>query len=130
MLLTFLLHTFLFAFCIIAAQTDLYKVLQLDKSANERDLKRAYRTLSKKYHPDKASGDEKKFLEVTEAYETLTNSETRKIYDQYGFDGLENHKKTGGRPQHNPFDLFSQFFGSGGQRQQGVRKGPDMDVKL
>ncbi|KAK5941355.1 DnaJ- protein scj1 [Knufia obscura] len=109
--------------------TDLYKILQLDKSANDRDLKRAYRTLSKKYHPDKSSGDETKFLEVAEAYETLSDPTTRKIYDQYGHDGLANHKRTGGAQQHNPFDLFSQFFG-GGRGQQGVRRGHDMEVKL
>lgn len=114
----------------LAAQQDLYKILQLDKSCNERDLKRAYRTLSKKYHPDKSSGDEQKFLEVAEAYETLSDATTRKIYDQYGHEGLANHKRTGGAQQHNPFDLFSQFFGGGGRQQPGVRRGHDMEVKL
>jgi len=116
----------------LAATTqDLYKILQLDRSCNDKDLKRAYRTLSKKYHPDKTTGDEQKFLEVAEAYEALSDPTTRKIYDQYGHDGLANHKRGGGGQQHNPFDLFSQFFGGGGQRHQpGVRRGPDMEVKL
>lgn len=118
--------------CLAATQTDLYKILQLDKSCSERDLKRAYRTLSKKYHPDKSSGDETKFLEVAEAYEALSDPTTRKIYDQYGHEGLANHKRGGGAQQHNPFDLFSQFFGGGGGRGGGqqVRRGPDMEVKL
>lgn len=116
--------------CLAATNTDLYKILQLDKSCNDRDLKRAYRTLSKKYHPDKATGDESKFLEVTEAYEALSDPTTRKIYDQYGHEGLANHKRGGGQQAHNPFDLFSQFFGGGGRQQQGVRRGPDMEVKL
>ena len=127
----FALFLFLVATCLAATSKDLYKVLQLDKSCSDRDLKRAYRTLSKKYHPDKSSGDEQKFLEVAEAYEALSDPTTRKIYDQYGHDGLANHKQRGGQQQHNPFDLFSQFFGGGGQRQQqGVRRGPDMEVKL
>lgn len=117
--------------CLAATTQDLYKILQLDRSCNDKDLKRAYRTLSKKYHPDKTTGDEQKFLEVAEAYEALSDPTTRKIYDQYGHDGLANHKRGGGGQQHNPFDLFSQFFGGGGQRHQpGVRRGPDMEVKL
>lgn len=120
----------LLTLALAATQQDFYKILQLEKSCNDRDLKRAYRTLSKKYHPDKSSGDEQKFLEVAEAYETLSDPTTRKIYDQYGHDGLANHKRTGGQQQHNPFDLFSQFFGGGGRQQQGVRRGHDMEVKL
>lgn len=119
------------ALCLAATQQDLYKILQLDKSCNDRDLKRAYRTLSKKYHPDKSTGDEQKFLEVAEAYEALSDPTTRKIYDQYGHDGLANHKRGGGQQQHHdPFNLFSQFFGGGGRQQQGVRRGPDLEVKL
>jgi DnaJ-related protein SCJ1 len=117
----------------LATTTDLYKILGLDRSCSDRDLKKAYRTLSKKYHPDKASGDEKKFLEITEAYETLSDATTRKIYDQYGHDGLANHKK-GGRGGGDPFDLFSRFFGGGGHAGHGggsgVRRGQDMDVRL
>lgn len=122
----------LLALVLSATTQDLYKILQLDKSCNERDLKRAYRTLSKKYHPDKSTGDEQKFLEVAEAYEALSDPTTRKIYDQYGHDGLANHKRGGGgQQQHDPFNLFSQFFGGGGGRQQqGVRRGPDMEVRL
>lgn len=117
----------------LAAPEDLYKILGLDKSCDERDLKRAYRTLSKKYHPDKSSGDEKKFLEVAEAYEALSDPTTRKIYDQYGHDGLSQHKNGGGRQQgHDPFDLFSRFFGGSGHfgGGGGVRRGHDMDVRL
>ena len=119
----------------LAATEDLYKVLGLDKSCSDRDLKRAYRTLSKKHHPDKTGGDEKKFLEVAEAYEALSDSTTRKIYDQYGHDGLANHKRggQGGGQAHDPFDLFSRFFGGSGHfggQGGGIRRGPDMDVQL
>lgn len=120
--------------CAVAAQ-DFYKILGLDKSCSERDLKKAYRTLSKKYHPDKATGDEEKFLEVAEAYEALSDPTTRKIYDQYGHEGLENHKRGGGGGghAHDPFDLFSRFFGGSGHfggGGGGVRRGPDLEVRL
>lgn len=128
-----LIPLLLFLTIALATQQDFYKILQLDKSCNDRDLKRAYRTLSKKFHPDKSTGDEKKFLEVAEAYEALSDPTTRKIYDQQGHEGLERHRKQGqgGGGHHDPFDLFSRFFGGGGGgRQSGVRRGPDMEVQL
>ncbi|KEF63375.1 uncharacterized protein A1O9_01352 [Exophiala aquamarina CBS 119918] len=119
--------------CSLAAE-DLYRILGVDRSASDRDIKKAYRTLSKKYHPDKATGDEKKFLEVTEAYDALSDPTSRKIYDQYGHDGLNNHKRGGGAQHHDPFDIFGKFFGGGGHfgggGGSGVRRGPDMEVQL
>jgi DnaJ-related protein SCJ1 len=119
--------------CSLAAE-DLYKILGVDKSASDRELKKAYRTLSKRYHPDKATGDEKKFLEVTEAYDALSDPTSRKIYDQYGHDGLNNHKRGGGAQHHDPFDIFGKFFGGGGHfgggGGSGVRRGPDLEVRL
>ncbi|KAI1613873.1 DnaJ protein, subfamily A, member 2 [Exophiala viscosa] len=135
-ILSHLLPLLVLVTCALAAGEDLYKILGLDKSASERDLKKAYRTLSKKYHPDKATGDESKFLQVTNAYETLSDATTRKIYDQYGHEGLENHKRGGGGggQHHDPFDLFSRFFGGGGHfgggQGSGVRRGPDLEVRL
>ena len=82
-------------------------------------------------------GDEtahKKFVEIAEAYDVLSTPNTRKIYDQYGYEGLEQHRKGGsaGGGGHDPFDIFSRFFGGGGHfgHGQGHRKGPDMEVKL
>ncbi|KKY25498.1 hypothetical protein UCRPC4_g01762 [Phaeomoniella chlamydospora] len=117
---------------------DYYKLLGLDKSCSDRDIKRAYKTLSKKYHPDKNPGDEsahQKFMDVSEAYETLSDSQLREIYDKYGHEGIEQHKsgRGGGGGGHDPFDLFSRFFGGSGhfgRGQPGVRKGPDMEVRL
>ncbi|KAL2444374.1 DnaJ-related protein SCJ1 [Exophiala dermatitidis] len=132
-LLSHVLALFAIFACTLAAR-DFYKVLGLDKSCSERDLKKAYRTLSKKYHPDKASGDEAMFLEVAEAYEVLSDPTTRKVYDQYGHEGLENHKRGGGGGGHghDPFDLFSRFFGGSGHfgGGGGVRRGPDLEVRL
>ncbi|KAJ9615231.1 DnaJ- protein scj1 [Cladophialophora chaetospira] len=132
-ILSHLLPLFALFVCSLAAE-DFYKILGLDKKCSERDLKTAYRKLSKKYHPDKATGDEQKFLEVTEAYEVLSDTQTRKIYDHYGHEGLENHKRGGGGGghAHDPFDLFSRFFGGSGHfgQRSGVRRGPDLEVRL
>ncbi|KAH8695987.1 putative DnaJ domain protein, partial [Talaromyces proteolyticus] len=120
---------------LVLCAEDYYKILGVDKSASDRDIKRAYRTLSKKFHPDKNPGDEsakQKFVDIAEAYEVLSTSSSRKIYDQYGHEGLEQHKRGGDRGGGDPFDLFSRFFGGGGHfgHGGGHRKGPDMEVKL
>ncbi|WEW57878.1 DnaJ- protein scj1 [Emydomyces testavorans] len=113
---------------------DYYRILGVDKSASERDIKRAYRTLSKKYHPDKNPGNDsahQKFVDIAEAYDVLSTPSTRKIYDKYGHEGLKQHKQGGGKPNHDPFDLFSRFFGGGGHYgHSGQRRGPDMEVRL
>ena len=75
----------------MAEKRDYYEVLGVDKNATDEELKRAYRKLAKKYHPD-ANPDNKKeaeakFKEVNEAYETLSDSQKRKMYDQFGPDG-------------------------------------------
>ncbi|KAI9836781.1 MAG: hypothetical protein M1819_000946 [Sarea resinae] len=114
-----------------------WRLLGIDKSASERDIKKAYRTLSKKYHPDKNPGDEsahQRFVEIAEAYDALSDEETRKIYDQYGHDGVTQHKQGGGPggQHHDPFDLFSRFFGGGGHfghGSPGQRRGPDMELR-
>ncbi len=66
---------------------DYYEVLGLSKGAEDKEIKRAYRKLAKKYHPDSNPGDkeaEKKFKEVTEAYSVLSDPEKKKLYDQFG----------------------------------------------
>ncbi|KAH8685841.1 DnaJ protein-like protein [Tricladium varicosporioides] len=134
------LPSFLFVLlCILqlaVCTEDFYKLLGIDKHASERDIKRAYRTLSKKYHPDKNPGNneaKQKFVEVAEAYEALSDPESRKIYDQYGHEGLKQRQQGGGGGgHHDPFDLFSRFFGGGGHfgHQPGQRRGPDMEVRV
>lgn len=80
------------------------------------------------------SGDDtakEKFVEVSEAYEALIDPESRKIYDQYGHEGLKQRQQGGGRQHHDPFDLFSRFFGGSGHfGGHGVRKGPNVEVKI
>jgi putative flippase GtrA len=63
---------------------DYYKILGVDRNASEEEIKRAYRELAHKYHPDKQDGDEKKFKEINEAYEVLSNKQKREFYDKYG----------------------------------------------
>jgi len=63
---------------------DYYKVLGVDKSASSEEIKKAYRKLAHRYHPDKSGGDEKKFKEINEAYQVLSNADKRKQYDQFG----------------------------------------------
>lgn len=72
-----------------------------------------------------------KFVEVSEAYEALIDPESRKIYDQHGYDGLKQRKQGGGQ-HHDPFDLFSRFFGGGGHfgNQPGQRRGPNVELKV
>jgi len=83
----------------------------------------------------RSRGDEsahQKFVEIAEAYEALSDTETRRIYDQYGHEGLKQHKQGGGQRHHDPFDLFSRFFGGGGHfgHGGGQRRGPDMEVRV
>ncbi|KAM9992860.1 hypothetical protein ACTFIY_010305 [Dictyostelium cf. discoideum] len=102
-----------------------YDILGVARDASETDIKKAYRKLAIKYHPDKnpdpAAVD--KFKELTVAYEVLSDSEKRDIYDKYGEEGL----KEGG-PGFSPDDIFSQFFGGGGGfggfGGRGGRRGP------
>ncbi len=88
---------------------DYYEVLGVSKDASEQELKKAYRQLAMKYHPDRNPGDkeaEEKFKEAAEAYQVLSNKEQRAIYDQYGFEGLSGH---GGAGFNSTADIFSSF---------------------
>jgi len=78
---------------------DYYAALGVQRSSSSDQIKRAYRKLALKYHPDKNPGDEaaaSKFSEIGNAYEVLSNDEKRKIYDRYGEDGLKQHEQQGG----------------------------------
>ena len=70
---------------------DYYKILGLSRGAAEEDIKKAYRKMALKYHPDKnkSPGAEEKFKEIAEAYEVLSDKRKREIYDQYGEEGLK-----------------------------------------
>ena len=99
-----------------ARHTELYELLEISPDADEETIKKAYRRLAVKYHPDKNPGDkeaEEKFKKLSHAYEILGNKEKRQIYDQYGEDAA-NGNGGGGGFSGDPFDIFNQFFGGGG----------------
>lgn len=128
------------------SKRDYYEVLGVAKSASADELKKAYRKAAVKYHPDKEGGDEAKFKEINEAYDVLKDAQKRQRYDQFGHAGVGGSGGGGGYSGGgNPFegfnsqsfdfgdglgDIFSQFFGGGGQRQQAPQRGRDVEVTL
>jgi molecular chaperone DnaJ len=101
------------------AKRDYYTVLGLEKGASEEEIKKAYRRLAVKYHPDKNPGDkvaEENFKELGEAYEVLSEPQKRAAYDQYGhaaFDRRAGGFGRGGAGFHDPFEVFREVFGGG-----------------
>ena len=105
----------------VEAGKDLYKVLNIDRGADDRTVKKMYRKLALEHHPDKG-GDVDKFAEISQAYDVLSDPEKRKIYDDYGEDGVR-QAEAGQDPRANPFGGMGGGFpggfpgGGGGGRQ-------------
>lgn len=102
----------------MADKRDYYEVLGVDKNADQAAIKKAYRALAKKYHPDMNPGDkeaEAKFKEASEAYAILSDETKRKQYDQFGHAAFENGGGggAGGFDFNNMGDIFSDIFGGG-----------------
>lgn len=128
------------------AKRDYYEILGLDKSAGQDEIKKAYRKIAIKYHPDKNPDDpsaEDKFKEAAEAYEVLSNPDKKERYDRFGHQGVGNGGFGGGGM--NMDDIFSQFgdifgggggspfdsfFGGGGRQGSRSRKGSNLRIKL
>ena len=122
----------------MTATRDYYDVLSLQRDSSAEDVKRAYRRLAMKYHPDRNPGDEeaeRSFKECAEAYEVLSDPERRRVYDAHGHAGLR------GRPGHdfrsmNVEDIFSMFddilggFGGRASRQPRQRRGYDLETDV
>ncbi|NBV77092.1 molecular chaperone DnaJ [bacterium] len=125
-----------------------YDILGVSKSASEDDIKKAFRTLAHKYHPDKKGGDEAKFKEVSEAYAVLSDKQKRQQYDTFGqagpgmggaggpgnFGGFD-FSNFGGFQNGQSFefdlgDIFGEMFGAGGRRGPRQRRGRDISIDV
>jgi len=95
---------------------DYYEILGVSRNATQIEIKKAYRKLAMKYHPDRNPGDkeaEEKFKQINEAYQVLSDEEKRKIYDRYGKEGLEGRGYKTDFDFSDIFDMFNDFFGGG-----------------
>lgn len=131
---------------------DYYETLGVSKDASADDIKKAYRKLAVKHHPDKEGGDEQKFKEISEAYEVLGDPEKRQQYDRFGHEAYQSAQSAGGSA--DPFggfggfgggqqfefdlgdldlgDIFGSFFGGGTQRsrRQQTQRGRDVEARI
>ena len=118
----------------MADKRDYYEVLGIKKGASQSDIKKAYRKMAKKYHPDTNAGDakaEEKFKEISEAYSVLNDPEKKKLYDQFGhaaFDGSAGQGAgQGGFGGFDGFSGFKSYGGNGGNYREYHFEGGDMD---
>jgi molecular chaperone DnaJ len=124
----------------MATNRDYYEILGVSRGSTEEDIKRAYRRIAMKYHPDRNPGveeAEERFKEAAEAYEVLRDPEKREIYDRFGHEGLRGTGFTGFRGFEDIFsafgDIFEDFFGFGvrrGGRRSYARTGVDLRYTL
>jgi len=142
------------------SKRDLYEVLDVPRSANKADVKKAYFKLAKRHHPDTNKDDEsasEKFKEATAAYETLSDDKQRKMYDQFGHaatdpnfqqqqqqgnpfggaggfnfqdGGFHFNSSGGGGGEIDPEELFDAFFGGGARRRRGPQRGADLQMHV
>jgi len=119
------------------SQRDYYQVLNVSKQASESELKKAYRQLAMKYHPDKNPDDhtaEEKFKEAAEAYEVLKDPEKRQIYNQLGHEGLKGRGFNGFHGFEDIAssfgDIFQDFFGGGGSRREQTGADLRLDITI
>ena len=131
------------------SKRDYYEILGVAKTASADEIKKAFRKLAVKYHPDKDGGDEAKFKEVNEAYEVLKDQQKRQRYDQFGHAGVGGDPGGAGGFNGNPFgggfggqnvhfdfgdgglgDIFGQFFGGGNRGAAGPKRGRDVETNI
>ena len=111
----------------MSGKRDYYEVLGVSRNADDAQIKKAYRKLAKKYHPDTNAGDaaaEQKFKEVTEAYTVLSDKEKRKMYDQFGHAAFD---QAGGAGNAGDNGYWKTYGGPGGSYQEYHFEGGNMD---
>ena len=109
------------------AKRDYYDVLGVGKTADEKEIKKAYRRVAMKYHPDRNPDDpdaDEKFKEASEAYEILSDSEKRAAYDQFGHAGVEGQMGGGGFGGGSFSDIFGDVFGASSSEISRTRRCP------
>jgi molecular chaperone DnaJ len=121
----------------MTGKKDLYEILGVGKTASDEELKKSYRALAMKYHPDRNVGDEEaevKFKEAAESYAILSDPEKRQIYDRYGHAGLQSAGLPNFGDPESVFDLFGDIFGDlfsgGGRRRRGPKPGDHVQYRL
>ena len=118
----------------MAARQDYYEVLGVNRSATQQEIKKAYRGLARQYHPDvsDAADAETHFKEINEAYEVLSDTEKRAVYDRFGHAGLSGTGGLGGFDFgfRDPFDIFEEVFGRGFGFRTSSRRGPRRGADL
>ena len=118
------------------SKLDYYQILGVPKSATDSEIKKSYRKLAVKYHPDKNPGDkiaEEKFKEISEAYQVLSDKEKKRQYDTYGNSPFSNSQQSSWSSQ--SYDIFEEFFSQqfsnrGNRRGNQVRKGKSLRVEI
>lgn len=127
---------------VIEVAKDYYEILEVDKSASDEDIKKAFRKLAIKYHPDKNQGDkvaEEKFKEINEAYQVLSDPQKRAQYDQFGTADFNGQGGFGGFGDFGGFgggfsdifgDIFGDMFGGGRKPKNGPQRGADIEYTL
>ena len=127
---------------------DYYEILGIKKDASKEEIKKAFRVLAHKHHPDKKDGDEAKFKEANEAYQTLSDDQKRAQYDQFGsagpqgfgggqggfggfdFSGFQNGNFNGQNMEFDLGDIFGEMFGGGGGGFRRMRRGRNIALRL
>lgn len=115
----------------MVVETKLYDTLNIAPTATQAEIKKGYRKMAMKWHPDKNQGNpeaEAKFKEVSKAFEILSDSDKRSIYDRAGMEGLKQSEQGGGGGGMDPFDIFGSFFGGGMGGRRGRQSNRTKDV--
>ncbi len=123
----------------VMAKEDYYKLLGVERNASDAEIKKSYRSMAMKFHPDRNKDNpetaEVKFKQIKEAYEVLSDAQKRSAYDQFGHAGVDGSGGRAGGFTSESFsdvfgDVFGDIFGGGGGRQRGAQRGSDLRYNL